>query len=112
MGFCTPTALMQRAIRELVACKLDWSGLAERRRVALDALHRGGYQVVPSDATYFLYPRTPDGDDWEHAERLADRGVLVLPAPVMHHRGHFRISLTCTDDMLERAADVLARGGN
>ena len=36
-----------------------------------------------------------------------DQGVLVLPAPVFHHQGHFRISLTATDAMLDRALDVL-----
>ena len=111
MGFCTPTSLMQLALGDLLARAPDWSELRRRREVVLDALRDGGYEVVPSEATYFLYPRTPDGDDWEHAERLAEAGVLVMPAPVFHHRGHFRIALTCTDAMLDRAAPVLARGG-
>jgi aspartate aminotransferase len=62
---------------------------------------------VPSQATFFLYPATP-GDDFAFTERLAGRGVLVLPAPVFHHRGHFRLSLTARDDMLDRALSVLA----
>ena len=111
MGFCTPTSLMQLALRELSGYVPDWSVLSSRRRIALDALSAGGYDVVPSEATFFLYPRTPEGDDWTHAERLAEAGVLVLPAPVLHHAGHFRISLTCTDAMLEKAAEVFAKGG-
>jgi aspartate aminotransferase len=107
MGFCTPTSLMQLALRELVTHAPDWSGLALRRRLVLEALRAGGYEVVPSDATYFLYPRTPGGDDWEHAERLAREGLLVLPAPLLHHRGHFRIAMTCTDAMLAKACNVL-----
>jgi aspartate aminotransferase len=110
MGFCTPTSLMQLAIRELIAHRPDWTALGERRRLALEALRAGDYEVVPSDATYFLYPRTPSGDDWSHAEKLAREGVLVLPAPVLHHRGHFRIALTCTDAMLEKACDVFGAG--
>lgn len=110
MGFCTPTALMQRALGDLLAHVPDWSVLRRRRALALDALRAGGYEVVPSEGTFFLYPRTPAGDDWSHAERLAAEGVLVMPAPVFHHRGHFRIALTCTDAMLDRAAAVFARG--
>lgn len=110
MGFSTPTALMQVALRELAGVAPDWTDVAERRRVMLDALTSGGYAVVPSDATFFLYPRTPGGDDWAYAEKLAKEGVLVLPAPVMHHAGHFRLSLTCTDAMLAKAAEVFARG--
>jgi aspartate aminotransferase len=111
MGFCTPTALMQIALRDLVAHVPDWSALRGRRQIALDALRAGGYDVVPSEATFFLYPRAPGGDDWGHAEQLADAGVLVLPSPVLHHAGHFRISLTCKDSMLAKAADVFSRGG-
>jgi len=111
MGFCTPTALMQLALGELMAHVPDWSALRRRRELALGALRAGGYEVAPSEATFFLYPRTPRGDDWAHAERLAAQGVLVLPAPMFHHRGHFRIALTCTDAMLERAVAVFAGGG-
>lgn len=111
MGFCTPTALMQLALGDLLEHVPDWSELQSRRARALAALGEGGYDVVPSQATFFLYPRTPDADDWGHAERLAERGVLVLPAPVFHHRGHFRLALTCTDAMFERAAAVFAQGG-
>lgn len=111
MGFCTPTALMQLALGDLLAHTSDWSVLRRRRGIALEALRAGGYELVPSEATFFLYPRTPEGDDWAHAEQLADRGVLVIPAPVFHHQGHFRIALTCTDSMLDKAAAVLSGGG-
>ncbi len=110
-GVCTPTALMQLALGDLLAHRPDWGALRSRRALALESLNAGGYEIVPSDATFFLYPLTPDADDWLHAERLAEAGVLVMPAPVFHHRGHFRISLACTDEMLERAAAVFSRGG-
>lgn len=110
-GFCTPTALMQLALGDLLAHVPDQRVLQRRRTITLAALGAGGYEVVPSQATFFLYPRTPEGDDWGHAERLAKQGVLVLPAPVFHHRGHFRVALTCTDAMLDRAAAVFAAGG-
>jgi aspartate aminotransferase len=107
-GFCTPTALMQLALGTLATLRPALDKLAERRARALDGLARADYAVVPSQATFFLYPRTPAGDDFAFTERLAHRGVLVLPADVFHHRGHFRISLTARDDMLDRALAVLA----
>lgn len=111
MGFCTPTALMQLALPDLLEHVPDWADLRVRRSRMLDALDRGGYDVVPSQATFFLYPRTPDADDWGHAERMAERGLLLLPAPVFHHSGHFRLALTCTDSMFDMAVSVLAEGG-
>ncbi len=107
MGFCTPTALMQLAIRKLVGHKPDWSTLVARRTQTLAVLHDAGYEVVPSDATFFLYPKAPSRDEFEFCSRLAARGVLTLPSSLFHHPGHFRISLTASDAMLERGLDVL-----
>jgi aspartate aminotransferase len=107
-GFCTPTALMQQALPALLPLRPRLEPIVERRARALDALERAGYSVVPSQATFFLYPETPGGDDFAFTERLARRGVLVLPAPVFHHRGHFRLALTARDEMIDRALAVLA----
>jgi len=107
-GFCTPTALMQLALGNLAQLRPALAKLEERRARALDGLTKADYAVTPSQATFFLYPRTPGGDDFAFTERLARRGVLVLPADVFHHQGHFRISLTARDDMLDRALTVLA----
>jgi aspartate aminotransferase len=107
-GFCTPTALMQLALEGLLPLRPRLGALIERRAHVLDGLQRAGYPVVPSQATFFLYPATPGGDDFAFIEKLARRGVLVLPAPIFHHRGHFRISLTAREDMLARALTVLA----
>ncbi|MGH7700571.1 MAG: aminotransferase class I/II-fold pyridoxal phosphate-dependent enzyme, partial [Gemmatimonadales bacterium] len=69
-----------------------------------------GYDVVPADGTFFLYVRTPgERDDFEFVTELATAGVLALPAPVFHHCGYFRLSLTGTDQMLERALATLRR---
>ncbi len=106
-GFCTPTALMQRALGDLIGLRPNLDSLVKRRARALEVLTRSGYAVAPSQATFFLYPETPGGDDFAFTERLAHQGVLVLPAPVFHHQGHFRISLTANDAMLDRALDVL-----
>jgi aspartate aminotransferase len=107
MGFCTPTALMQLSIGDLLRIQAPLATIARRREFALTELGASGYEFVPSQATFFLYPRAPGGDDLAFCERLAQRGVMVLPASVFHHTGHFRISLTSSDEMLERGLSVL-----
>lgn len=108
MGFCTPTALMQLAVRQLLERRPPQLDLIEqRRRRAVAALNDAGYQLVAPQATFFIYPRSPDPDDFAFASALAERGVLILPSSIFHHPGHFRISLTATDSMLERALNVL-----
>ena len=107
-GIATPTALMQRAIPGLLALEYDLSWLFRWRGEITRRLREAGYRVVGADATLFLYAQTPQGvSDWEFTRRLAQRGVLVLPAPVFHHEGWFRLALTGSEDMLERALDIL-----
>lgn len=109
-GVATPTALMQRALPALLALRHDQSWLERWRGRVSTELSAQGYAVTPADATMFLYVRTPDGyDDFEFAAELASNGVLVLPAPVFHHDGYFRLSLTGSERMLEQALPILGR---
>lgn len=112
-GLCTPTALMQRVIPALLDCVPDLASLAQRRAEVLTQLSAGGVEVAPSQATFFVYPKVPGGDDWAFTERLAARGVLVMPAATFHHRGHVRLSLTGTEAMIARGtAELVALARN
>jgi aspartate aminotransferase len=108
MGYCTPTALMQRALPALLALRPPIEGIAERRDRVVAGLRDAGYDVVPSQATFFLYPRSPIPDADAFALRLAQRGVMVLPASVFHDAGRFRIALTGSDAMIDRALGMFA----
>jgi aspartate aminotransferase len=48
------------------------------------------------------------GDDVEFARRLREDNVLVLPGRTVDMPGYFRISLTATDGMIDRALPVFA----
>jgi aspartate aminotransferase len=110
MGIATPTALMQRAVPRLLALRHDLGWLARTRQRLVQQLTADGYTVVEPDATLFVYVQTPPGyDDFDFISELAAEGVLVLPAPVFHHTGYFRLSLTGSEDMLEGALPILKR---
>jgi aspartate aminotransferase len=110
MGFCTPTAHMQAVVFDLLGMQHDMSLVAQRRRWVMDELGRAGYRVTPADATLFVYVATPTGqEDMEFIRSLAGNGVLALPAPVFHHRGHFRLALTGGGRMLEVGVAALRR---
>lgn len=108
MGFCSPTALMQLAIRKLLVHAADVQRLGARREWLASALRSYGYSIVPGQATFFLYVRSPEPDDFAFTEKLACRGVFVLPGSLFHDSGYFRTSVTASDKMLERALPVFA----
>ncbi len=110
-GFCTPTALMQRAVPGLLALHYDHEDVHRWRDRYIVKLSAAGYEVAPASSTLFLYVATPGGeDDFAFTERMARQGVLTLPAPIFHHTGYFRISLTGTTAMLETALAKLTTG--
>jgi aspartate aminotransferase len=111
MGIATPTSLMQRAVPRLLALRHDHSWLARLRQRFVEQLSDDGYTLVVPDSTLFVYVQTPPGydDDFDFITDLATEGVLVLPAPVFHHSGYFRLSLTGSEPMVEGALSVLKR---
>jgi aspartate aminotransferase len=109
-GVATPTSLMQRAVPKLLALQHDQAWLTRWRERFVQQLVSDGYTVVRPDATLFVYVRTPGGaDDFDFVAALASEGVLVLPAPVFHHAGYFRLSLTGSEHMMEAALPILKR---
>jgi aspartate aminotransferase len=110
MGFCTPTALMQNALIDLLAVNDDHAWLHQRRKEVARTLQQAGYSCKDPDGTFFLYPRVPEGmSDFAFCEQLAEQGVLVLPAAMFHDQDQVRLSLTDTDAAMNRALPILVQ---
>jgi len=106
LGWCFPNAVMQYAVPDLETLSIDRVALARRKDRLMAALGESGCQVLPPEGTFYLWSKWPAGDPVEMWNSLADRGVFVLPGSVMNAPGHFRISLTASDAMVERALPV------
>ena len=66
------------------------------------ALREMGYEATMPEGTFYTMARSPIADDVAFAEILAEHKVLVLPGTVVEVPGWFRISLTASDEMVER----------
>jgi aspartate aminotransferase len=107
-GIATPTSLMQRTVPKLLELKHNQDWLLTWRARFLEELRAYGLTVVQPDATMFVYVENPTPfEDFELVEALASKGLLVLPAAVFNHAGYFRLSLTGSESMLERALPTL-----
>ena len=111
-GFSTgnmlPDAIMQYALPEIDAMSIDLHHLQRKRDRVVDALREMGYEVQSPQATFYLLPKAPIEDDRLFARTLAAQKVLVLPGTAVDMPGYFRISLTATDVMIDRALPVFA----
>ena len=106
-GWAFPNAVLQHALAELDPLSIDVGRIQRRRDRLVTALRGFGYTVHVPQGTFYLLPRCPIADDWAFAERLAERDVLCIPGQVCELPGYFRLSLTASDDMVERALPAL-----
>ena len=108
LGWCFPNAVMQYAVPDLEGLSIDQAALARRRDRLMGALREAGYEALPPEGTFYLWCEWPEGDPERLWDALADRDVFVLPGATMNAPGHFRISLTASDTMVERALPAFA----
>ena len=114
VGWCFPNALMQYAIPDLETLSIDIEALTVKRDLLMGGLEAAGYDVLPPEGTFYLFCKCPGADEMAFWNGLADRDVFVLPGHVMEVPGYFRISLTASQDMVERAIPAfteMARAG-
>ena len=102
-GFAFPNALLQHAIEDLEPLSIDIGALERRRDRLVGALREMGYPTTNPEGTFYVMAQAPVADDMAFGELLADHGVLVLPGTVVEVPGWFRISLTASDEMVERS---------
>jgi aspartate aminotransferase len=109
LGYSFPNALLQHAIEDLERLSIDVPALQRRRDRLVPALRELGYETTYPEGTFYVMARSPIDDDVAFAELLAQEGVLVLPGRIVEVPGWFRISLTATDEMVERGLGGFAR---
>jgi aspartate aminotransferase len=102
-GWCFPNAVMQYAVPDLDNLSIDQMALTRRRDRLMAALLSARYSVLTPEGTFYLWTKWTDCDPQRQWNALADRDVFVLPGSMMNAPGYFRISLTASDEMVERA---------
>lgn len=109
LGWCFPNAVMQYALPRLEHLSIDVGTLTRRRDTLVSALSNAGFKVRPPEGTFYLWAGWPEKADQTRLwNALAARDVFVLPGEVCGGVGHFRISLTASDQMVERALPIFA----
>lgn len=88
------------------------AGYRAKRDALLPSLLALGLEPAGGDATFFLWMRTPDGDDEAFATGLlADHGIVVAPGSYLGTggNGHVRIAVVPTLERCREAAERLSR---
>lgn len=102
-GWTFPNALLQHALGDLEAASIDIDHLQRKRDRLVNELREIGYDVHAPEGTFYLMPKSPIENEAEFVNALADDDVFVIPGSVFEKPGYFRISLTASDEMIERS---------
>ena len=102
-GYAFPNALLQHALPDLEKLSIDIEHLQAKRDKLVAALQAMGYHLHSPEGTFYLLVRSPLADDVAFCHWLAERNVLVLPGATFEMPGYFRISITASDEMIDRA---------
>lgn len=107
-GYAFPNALLQHSIADLDRLSIDLDHLQAKRDRMVSGLTDAGYEVTIPEGTFYMLVRSPDSDEQAFAERLANEDVFVLPGALFELPGYIRLSLTATDEMIDRALPIFA----
>ncbi len=111
-GWSFPSALMQHALADLEYLSIDLGHLRRKRDRMTSALGTIGYNVHLPDGTFYLFPQAPVADDLAFTDLLAKHDVFVMPGSFFGTPGYFRISLTASEEMIERSLPIFAAAWN
>jgi aspartate aminotransferase len=107
LGWTFPNAVMQHAVPALEHLSIDIDALAAKRARVCDGLTGAGYRITRPEGTFYVWGEAPGGDAVAFCHRLKERDVRVMPGTVFDRPQHFRISLTASAEMIERAMPIL-----
>lgn len=103
LGWAFPNAILQYALPQLVSLSIDIPALERRVARMYGALTEMGYEVMRPEGTFYMNFVSPLADDVAFSRRLMEHDVLALPGSVMEMPGYIRLSLTASDEMVERS---------
>lgn len=109
LGFPNAPSLWQFVIARCLDAVVDVAELRRYRDLLMTALVESGYEVELPEGTFYLFPRTPGGDDEAFIERAIEDLLLLVPGGTFGRAGHFRIAFCVDEHTVELATERLPR---
>lgn len=109
LGFVNAPIIGQKLATRILGCGIDLSIYVERRAKMLAVLDAAGLEYVRPQGAFYVFPKTPGGDDVKFVGHLLKHGVLAVPGSGFGRPGHMRLSYSVENDVIERSAAAFKR---
>jgi aspartate aminotransferase len=103
LGFVNAPALFQRLVAGFQGMAPQMDVYAENRRILLEGLASAGYKVTAPMGGFYIFARSPIGDDVRFVDILKKRNILVVPGVGFGRKGYFRIAFCGGTEQCKRA---------
>jgi aspartate aminotransferase len=111
LGFVNAPALMQRAVTRLQGVSVDITPYQRNRDVLHKALAEAGFEVFKPQGAFYLFPKSPIGDDVAFCKELQQHLVLVVPGSGFGLSGYFRMAYCVAPEVVDGALPALRKVG-
>jgi aspartate aminotransferase len=105
LGFTNAPSLWQHVIARCLDAVVDLEPLRRNRGRLLDVLKERGFDAPVAEGTFYLFPRTPGGDDEAFVKGAMENLLLLVPGGTFGRPGHFRIAYCVDDHTMALAAE-------
>ena len=109
LGFVNAPAFMQRAVQASLDAQVDVAWYQQQRDRVAQGLTSMGYSLVQPQGAFYVFPASPTPDDVAFSRELLEHRVLVTPGTGFGGPGHFRISYSVQERVLEGALEGLSK---
>ncbi len=109
LGFVNAPAMMQKILPRIGNARIDVFYYQKLRDKFLSILKELGYEAVKPQGAFYIFPKSPDPDDVAFVKRAYQENILLVPGSGFGGSGHFRISLCCDLDTIDRSRSGFER---
>ena len=102
-------SLAQLSVAQLQGISVDASIYRRRRDMLCQGLAEAGYQFNVPEGAFYLFPKSPIGDDVEFVNRLKNELILAAPGVAFGAPGYFRLSYAVPDATITGSLDGFRR---
>ena len=102
---CAPS-LIQQAVAACIDCMPDLEAYDINRKLLWHTLTEYGYECVKPEGAFYLFVRTPGGDNSVFVEKAKKRNLLLVASEPFGVEGYLRLGYCVSKDMIERALPI------
>lgn len=103
LGFVNAPSLFQRVIKESLNLEVDTNIYKKNRDLLYNHLISIGFECLKPDGAFYLFPKSPIGDDVKFCEDAKRFNILAVPGKTFGCKGYFRLSYCISYDKIKKS---------